>query len=98
MDMNAGYELEVKAHCPNAAIVFDLFHVIAKYGREAIDRLRVDRANELREKRRERRLVKGARWLLLKNRDSLKPGEDVELDELSPPITPCSSCMCCAMR
>lgn len=82
MDMNAGYELEVKAHCPHAAIVFDLFHVIAKYGREVIDRVRVDRANELRAQRRERRLVKGARWLLLKNRDSLKPGEDVELDEL----------------
>jgi transposase len=82
MDMNAGYELEVKRHCPNAAIVFDLFHVIAKYGREVIDRVRVDRANELREQRRERHLVKSARWLLLKNRDSLRPGEDVELDEL----------------
>jgi len=82
MDMNAGYELEVKAHCPNAAIVFDLFHVIAKYGREVIDRVRVDRANELRAQRRERRLVKSARWLLLKNRDSLRPGEDVELEEL----------------
>ena len=38
MDMNAGYELEVKRHCPQAAIVFDLFHVVAKYGREVIDR------------------------------------------------------------
>jgi transposase len=82
MDMNAGYELEVKRHCPNAAIVFDLFHVIAKYGREVIDRVRVDRANELREQRRERRLVKSARWLLLKNRSSLRAGEDVELEEL----------------
>lgn len=82
MDMNAGYELEVKRHCPNAAIVFDLFHVIAKYGREVIDRVRVDRANELREQRRERRLVKSARWLLLKNRNSLRAGEDVELEEL----------------
>ena len=82
MDMNAGYELEVKSHCPNAVIVFDLFHVIAKYGREVIDRVRVDRANELRAQRRERRLVKSARWLLLKNRDSLRPGEDVELEEL----------------
>lgn len=82
MDMNAGYELEVKAHCPSAVIVFDLFHVIAKYGREVIDRVRVDRANELRAQRRERRLVKSARWLLLKNRDSLRPGEDVELEEL----------------
>jgi transposase len=82
MDMNAGFELEVKAHCPSAAIVFDLFHVVAKYGREVIDRVRVDRANELRTQRRERQLVKGARWLLLKNRNSLKPGEDVELEEL----------------
>jgi transposase len=82
MDMNAGYELEVKQHCPNAAIVFDLFHVVAKYGRDVIDRVRVDRANELREQRRERYLVKSARWLLLKNRDSLRPGEDVELEEL----------------
>jgi transposase len=82
MDMNAGYELEVRAHCPQAAIVFDLFHVVAKYGREVIDRVRVDRANELREQRRERRVVKGARWLLLKNRESLRPGEDIKLEEL----------------
>lgn len=82
MDMNAGYELEVKAHCPRAAIVFDLFHVIAKYGREVIDRVRVDQANALRQDRRARHVVKSARWLLLKNRDSLRPGEDVELEEL----------------
>jgi transposase len=82
MDMNAGYELEVRQHCPHAAIVFDLFHVVAKYGREVIDRVRVDRANELRADRPARRIVKSARWLLLKNRASLRPGEDVTLDEL----------------
>lgn len=82
MDMNAGYELEVRRHCPQAAIVFDLFHVIAKYGREVIDRVRVDRANELREQRRDRRIVKGARWLLLKNRNNLREDEDVQLQEL----------------
>ena len=82
MDMNAGYEREVRAHCPNAAIVFDLFHVVAKYGREVIDRVRVDRANALRGDRPGRRVVKGARWLLLKNRNSLRPGEDVQLEEL----------------
>jgi transposase len=72
----------VRSHCPNAAIVFDLFHVVAKYGREVIDRVRVDRANELRDDRPGRKIVKGARWLLLKNRDSLRPGEDVALEEL----------------
>lgn len=82
MDMNAGYEREVQAHCPNAAIVFDLFHVVAKYGREVIDRVRVDRANELRADRRGRRVIKSARWLLLKNRGNLTPDQDIELDEL----------------
>lgn len=82
MDMNAGYELEVKQHCPQAAIVFDLFHVVAKYGREVIDRVRVDRANELRANKPARRVVKGARWLLLKNRESLAPGQDIALKEL----------------
>jgi len=82
MDMSASYELEVRRHCPQAAIVFDLFHVIAKYGREVIDRVRVDRANKLRGDRPHRKIVKGARWLLLKNRASLRPGEDVQLDEL----------------
>jgi transposase len=82
MDMNAGYEIEVKHHCPQAAIVFDLFHVVAKYGREVIDRVRVDRANELRADKPARQVVKGARWLLLKNRTSLAPGQDVQLKEL----------------
>lgn len=82
MDMNAGYEIEVKHHCPQAAIVFDLFHVVAKYGREVIDRVRVDRANELRADKPARQVVKGARWLLLKNRSSLAPGQDVQLKEL----------------
>ena len=81
-DMNASYELEVRRHCPNAVVVFDLFHVVAKYSREVIDRVRVDRANELRDNPRGRKIVKSARWLLLKNRDSLHPGEDVQLDEL----------------
>jgi transposase len=82
MDMNTGFELEVRQHCRNAAIVFDLFHVVAKYGREVIDRVRVDCANELRADRPQRKLVKGSRWLLLKNRDSLRPGEDTTLEEL----------------
>lgn len=82
MDMNAGYELEVKHHCPQAAIVFDLFHVVAKYGREVIDRVRVDRANELRAHQPARRIVKGARWLLLRNARNLTPDQEVQLKEL----------------
>ena len=47
MDMNAVYEEEVRAQCPKAEIVYDLFGVVAKYGREVIDRVRVAAAHEL---------------------------------------------------
>ncbi len=83
MDMNAGYELEVRLHCPQAEPVYDLFHVVAKYAREVIDRVRVDEANRLREDRKARRLVKGARWLLLRNRENVHREQDrVRLREL----------------
>jgi transposase len=83
MDMNSAHDLEVKAHCPNAEVVYDLFHVVAKYGREVIDRVRVDEANRLREDKRSRKIIKGARWLLLKNRENLTRQEDqVRLKEL----------------
>ncbi|WP_243701141.1 transposase [Vibrio crassostreae] len=38
MDMNTAFDLEIQAHGPNAKIVYDLFHVVAKCGREVIDR------------------------------------------------------------
>ena len=50
--MHAGYKHQVSAHCPNAAIVFDPFLEVAKYGREVIDRVQVDQAHELRADRR----------------------------------------------
>lgn len=83
MDQCAAFELEVRTHCPQAEIIFDLFHVVAKYGREVIDRVRVDEANRLRHDRPARHVVKSARWLLLKNRDSLtSPAQQVQLNEL----------------
>jgi transposase len=83
MDMHAAYEEEVKAQCPQAEIVYDLFHVVAKYGREVIDRVRVDEANRLRENKKARKVIKGARWLLLRNRRNVRRREDrVRLAEL----------------
>jgi transposase len=83
MDMNAGYAEEVRSHCPHAEIIYDLFHVVAKYGREVIDRVRVDEANRLRQDRGARRLVKSSRWLLLRNRDNVtRQADRVRLDEL----------------
>jgi len=82
MDMNSAMDLEVQAHCPNASVVYDLFHVIAKYGREVIDRVRVDQANQLREDRAARQIIKRSRWLLLRNRDNLSEEKAVKLDDL----------------
>jgi transposase len=83
MDMSAAYVHEVHARCPQAEIVYDLFHVVAKYGREVIDRVRVDEANRLRQDRPARHLVKSSRWLLLRNRENVTRAEDrVRLDEL----------------
>ncbi len=80
------------ARCPNAQIVYDLFHMITKYGREVIDRVRVDEANRLRHDRPTRRLrhdrptrrlIKGSRWLLLRNPDNIsRPDDRVRLREL----------------
>ncbi len=82
MDMNAAYEEEVRDQCPGTEIVYDLFHVVAKYGREVIDRVRVDEANRLKNDKAKRKVIKGPRWLLLRNRENVKPKDRVKLREL----------------
>lgn len=82
MDMHSAFALEVRARCPQATIVFDLFHVVAKYSREVLDRVRVDEANRLRSAQPARRVVKSAKWLLLRNRDTVEARDQVRLDEL----------------
>lgn len=83
MDMNSSFEYEVWENCPDADIVYDLFHVVAKYGREVIDRVRVDESNRLRDDRPARRVIKCSRWLLLRNPENIpKPADRVRLDEL----------------
>ncbi|MEB6588537.1 MULTISPECIES: ISL3 family transposase [Pseudomonas] len=83
MDMNTAFDLEVRQHCPQARVVYDLFHVVAKYGREVIDRVRVDEANRLRDDKPARKVIKQARWLLLRNPENLKrEDQQVRLQDL----------------
>jgi transposase len=91
MDMSPAYTEEVRARCPQAAIVYDLFHVVVKYGREVVDRVRVDETNRIARAagpndpstRARRRVIKGARWLLLRNRENLTtPADRIRLREL----------------
>jgi transposase len=61
MDMNTAFDLEVKKHCPQAEVVYDLFHVVARYGRDVIDRIRVTRPTSCaKTSRHERRSSKAA--------------------------------------
>lgn len=70
IDMSGDYSDEVCAQCPQAELVHDLFHVVAKYGREVIDRVRVDETNRIARAngpndhvtRARRRVLEGTRW------------------------------------
>ena len=82
MDMSAAYANELKVHCPQCEIVYDLFHVVAKFAREVIDRVRVDEANRLRDDKQARQVIQGSRWLLLRNKENVSPTDRVRLEEL----------------
>ena len=79
-DMAAGYREAVREACPGAALVYDLFHAVAKFSREVIDRVRVDESKKRDETGRQ--LIKGSRYLLLKNDDHLVGDQRERLDAL----------------
>lgn len=68
MDMWEAYINRVKYHCPNAKIVFDFFHLVQGFGR-VIDKVRRD--EYLKANKQERKVLKGSRYLLLKNEENL---------------------------
>lgn len=80
MDMAAGYREAVREACPHAALVYDLFHAVAKFSREVIDRVRVDESKKRDEAGRQ--LIKGSRYLLLKNEENLVGDQRERLDAL----------------
>lgn len=71
MDMWEPYEQEVRHQCPAARIVYDLFHVKSKYAREVVDRVRIDEANKYSHDKSGREIIKGSKWLLLRNKENL---------------------------
>src|SRR4051812_47272193 len=82
MDMNGAYEQEVRAQCPNARIVYDLFYIAANYSRKVIDVVRAEEAARFNRRQKARHVIKGARWLLLRNRENLRQSQAVQLQEL----------------
>jgi len=79
MDMWKPFELAVRQSLPNAAIVFDRFHVMQQYSK-VIDAVR--RAEFKRAPKVDQRVLAGSRYLLLKNADKLSAPQSVRLAEL----------------
>ncbi len=69
MDMSPAYISAVSSHLPNAAIVFDHFHVIKLFN-DKLSELRRDLYRETRDIL-QKNVLKGTRWLLLKNLENL---------------------------
>jgi len=79
MDMWAAYANLVRAHAPNAQILFDRFHIV-KHLNEALDSVRRELWRQLTAK--ERTTFKGTRWLLLKNPWNLSSDQKERLSTL----------------
>ena len=74
MDMSPAYIEAIGKHLPDAQIVFDRFHVVKLYNEKLSD-LRRDLQREA-ESLQHKEVLKGTRWLLLKNPENLNPDRD----------------------
>jgi transposase len=74
MDMSAAYRSAVSAYLPKAKIVFDHFHVIKLFNEKLSD---LRRSLYHQADGAQKKVLKGSRWLLLKNPENL----DAEKDE-----------------
>ena len=68
MDMSAAYRGAVSAHLKKAVIVFDHFHVIKLYNDKLSD---LRRSLYHRAEADQKKVLKGSRWMLLKNPENL---------------------------
>jgi transposase len=73
IDMSPAYILAVQTHLPWAVLVFDHFHVIKLFN-EKLSQLRRDLYRQAAADDQE--VLKGTRWLLLKNPEDLDPARD----------------------
>ena len=73
-DMSPAYISAVLEHLPGAALVFDHFHIVKLFNEKLSD-LRRKLFNQLTAKQ-DKQIVKGTRWLLLKNPENLNADKD----------------------
>jgi transposase len=68
-DMSESYMGAIKAHCPNATLVLDRFHIVKKLN-EAVDEVRKEQWREADAEG--RKAMKGLRWLLYRHSSTRK--------------------------
>jgi transposase len=74
MDMSKAYRQAVSTHLPKATIVFDRFHVVKLFN-EKLTQLRRELYREATDVQ-QKQVLKGTRWLLLKNPENLDERRD----------------------
>jgi transposase len=74
MDMSGAYKAAVRKHLSRAVVVFDRFHVVKLFNDRLSD-LRRDLYREATDVQ-QKTVLKGTRWLLLKNAENLDPEGD----------------------
>jgi transposase len=79
MDMWEPFINRIRHHCPNAKIVFDFFHVVQAFGR-VIDKVRRD--EYIKADQQDRKILKGSRYLLLKNEENLSDKQKDRLEQV----------------
>ena len=79
IDMHDPYELEIRSHCPRAALIYDHFHVIKPLSL-AIDNIRRRMQSELPPEGRQ--YLKNSRYLLLRPQETLTGKQNIRLQEL----------------
>lgn len=84
MDQNAGFANCVARYCPNAKVVYDLFHMVYNFGRLVISAIRIRLANDHKQKDDEvgYELIKRSRYLLLSRNSKLSDKQKVRLDDI----------------
>lgn len=81
MDMWDPYIKSVKNWCPQAAIVFDKYHIISDFN-DVIDQVRRIEQKKESLTDQQKDVIKGSRWLLLKNSENLSKEQKTNLNEL----------------
>jgi transposase len=79
MDMWKAFEKSAKKNAPQAAILYDKFHILKHLG-DALDTVRKDEYSRLSGN--DRKYIKGTKWILLSNRENLSDDGKISLKQL----------------